>query len=143
MASVRVIAKKLGVSVATVSRALNNHPHVDENTRQRVLDAATELNYSTPSNAQKGTACVGLLYPIDLGQYQFGPFESTLLNGILRGLSEWRVDLKLLCVRRDKEPGESYAQFFKRKRINAAIVRCFDDSRQVPESDSLPLRLFS
>lgn len=133
MASVRVIAKKLGVSVATVSRALNNHPHVDENTRQRVLDAATELNYSTPSNAQKGTACVGLLYPIDLGQYQFGPFESTLLNGILRGLSEWRVDLKLLCVRRDKEPGESYAQFFKRKRINAAIVRCFDDSRQVPE----------
>jgi len=133
MASVRVIAKKLGVSVATVSRALNNHPHVDENTRQRVLDAAAELNYSTPSNAQKGTACVGLLYPIDLGQYQFGPFESTLLNGILRGLSEWRVDLKLLCVRRDKEPGESYAQFFKRKRINAAIVRCFDDSRQVPE----------
>jgi prepilin-type N-terminal cleavage/methylation domain-containing protein/prepilin-type processing-associated H-X9-DG protein len=131
MASVRVIAKKLGVSVATVSRALNNHPHVEETTRQRVLDAAAELNYSTPSNAQKGTACVGLLYPIDLGQYQFGPFESTLLNGIMRGLSEWRVDLKLLCVKRDKEPGESYAQFFKRKRINGAIVRCFDNSTNI------------
>ena len=40
MASVRRIAAQVGVSVATVSRALNNHPHVDEGTRRRVVEAA-------------------------------------------------------------------------------------------------------
>lgn len=39
------IAEKLGISRGTVSRVLNNHPHVKPETRQKVLDAVKELNY--------------------------------------------------------------------------------------------------
>lgn len=39
------IAKLLGISRGTVSRVLNNHPNVKEETRQRVLDALAEYNY--------------------------------------------------------------------------------------------------
>ena len=39
------IAKRLGISRGTVSRVLNNHPNVKEETRQRVLDALAEYNY--------------------------------------------------------------------------------------------------
>lgn len=39
------IAKKLGISRGTVSRALNNHPGVKPETRRRILDAAREFNY--------------------------------------------------------------------------------------------------
>ncbi len=40
------IAGALGVTVSTVSRALNNVPTISEATRQLVLDKAKELNYS-------------------------------------------------------------------------------------------------
>lgn len=39
------IAKKLGISRATVSRVLNNNPNVKPETRQKVLAALKELNY--------------------------------------------------------------------------------------------------
>ena len=38
MASVRKIAKEVGVSVATVSRALNDHPEVNLETKQKVIE---------------------------------------------------------------------------------------------------------
>ena len=39
------IAKKLNITAATVSRALNGNPNISEKTRQTVLAAAKEMNY--------------------------------------------------------------------------------------------------
>jgi len=39
------IAKKLGISRGTVSRVINNHPNVKEETRKRVLEALKACNY--------------------------------------------------------------------------------------------------
>ncbi len=44
-ATVRQIAKRSHVSPATVSRVLNNHPHVDERTRLAVMQVAHQLGY--------------------------------------------------------------------------------------------------
>src|SRR5207248_9536295 len=43
--SLQEVAKKAGVSVATVSRVLNNVAAVKSSTRARVMKAATELKY--------------------------------------------------------------------------------------------------
>ena len=43
--TLKYIAKELGVSVSTVSRALNGKTVVKEATRQRVLEAAKKYNY--------------------------------------------------------------------------------------------------
>ena len=40
MAGIRELARECGVSVATVSRALNGHPEVSETTRRQVQEAA-------------------------------------------------------------------------------------------------------
>ncbi|MDP9170367.1 MAG: LacI family transcriptional regulator [Acidobacteriota bacterium] len=47
MAVVRMkdIARELGVSVVTVSKALRNHDDISEETRDRILRRTTELNY--------------------------------------------------------------------------------------------------
>jgi LacI family transcriptional regulator len=47
MSSIRqnIIAEKLNLSVATVSRSLGNHPSISEKTRSRVLQLARELGY--------------------------------------------------------------------------------------------------
>src|SRR5581483_1832964 len=39
------IARALGVSKMTVSRAINNHPEISPETRARILDAAHRMNY--------------------------------------------------------------------------------------------------
>jgi DNA-binding LacI/PurR family transcriptional regulator len=43
--TMRAVAERAGVSRATVSRALRNHPGIPEATRRRVLDAAETLGY--------------------------------------------------------------------------------------------------
>ena len=45
MASVREIARLVGVSPATVSRAMNNHPTVAADVRQRVIAAVNQAGY--------------------------------------------------------------------------------------------------
>ncbi|EIP98994.1 transcriptional regulator [Opitutaceae bacterium TAV1] len=46
MISQREIARRLGLSVMTVSRALRGHPDLSEATRERIIDEATKLGYS-------------------------------------------------------------------------------------------------
>jgi LacI family transcriptional regulator len=45
MTSIKDVASRAGVSVATVSRVLNDHPSVRQDTRDRVLAAVAELGY--------------------------------------------------------------------------------------------------
>lgn len=52
MVTIRDVAKQAGVSVATVSRVLNNHPSAKEDTRLAVLKAIEQLGYRPNANAQ-------------------------------------------------------------------------------------------
>lgn len=50
--SIKDVAKAAGTSVSTVSRALNDHPDVSPETRQRILDTATRMGYERNPFAQ-------------------------------------------------------------------------------------------
>ncbi len=61
------IARELGISVMTVSRALNNRPNVDAETRSRVQEAARRLGY-VPNRIAKSlvlqrTHIIGVVVP--------------------------------------------------------------------------------
>ena len=130
MASVRAIASRSKVSPATVSRVLNNHPDVDEATRERVLACINELGY-VPRIGRRITNVVALAYPDEPIRSEYGAFEPALLNGIMRGLEEHGFDVKLLSIRRDKLPTETFTQFFLRKGIRGVIMRCFRNNREM------------
>ena len=59
------VAALAGVSTATASKALHNKPRISEETKQRVLDAAKQLNYSPNKLAQSlargTTGTIGLV----------------------------------------------------------------------------------
>ncbi len=61
------IARELGVSLMTISKALRNHSDISEETRNRVLKRARELNYQpnfiARSLATRRTYIVGLVIP--------------------------------------------------------------------------------
>lgn len=61
------IAKIAGVSTNTVSRALNNKPEIDKETKRRIIEIANKLNY-TPNSiaaslASNKTRTIGLVIP--------------------------------------------------------------------------------
>ena len=45
MATLKDLSRHLGISVTQVSRALNGHDDVSEDTKKRVRKAAKQLNY--------------------------------------------------------------------------------------------------
>lgn len=65
MATIKDVAKLAGVSVATVSRVINNSPKASENSRLAVFSAMEELQYHPNANAralaQQSTETIGLV----------------------------------------------------------------------------------
>lgn len=127
MSTIRNIAAKSNVSIATVSRALNNHPEINDDTRDRVLKAANEVGYFS-AVGRRSTTNVGFVIA---GNIPFSLYDAHLMRGILEGLGEQRFDITVINLDRDKAEGETFTQFFARKGIRGAIIRTIDRSRQV------------
>ncbi|MBQ4797192.1 LacI family DNA-binding transcriptional regulator, partial [Pectobacterium versatile] len=52
MITIRDVARQAGVSIATVSRVLNNSSAVTQQTRDQVLQTVEQLGYRPNANAQ-------------------------------------------------------------------------------------------
>src|SRR5579875_361656 len=121
VASVEDVARRAGVSIATVSRALRGLPDVATATRDRVLVAAADLNYvASPFAARLAsgrTATVGLVVPF-VNRWFFAEVISTV-EAALR-----RAGFDLLLYNLGDEAGR--AGFFEdmpmRKRVDGVIV---------------------
>ncbi len=65
--TIKEIARRLNVSVSTVSRALNDHPRIGSKTKKLIQDLAKELNYEPNNKAiffkQKRSFVVGVVTP--------------------------------------------------------------------------------
>ncbi|MEO1129306.1 MAG: LacI family DNA-binding transcriptional regulator [Planctomycetota bacterium] len=133
MANVRQIASNLGVSVATVSRALNNKPNVRVDTRERIRAEAIRLGYN-PAYLRSSTQTIGLAYTGDQGRVDYGGFDAALIDGVLKGVDEQRFDVTIISLHRDKLPSESYRTFFARKGVSGVVLRTFQHSRLVCEA---------
>jgi LacI family repressor for deo operon, udp, cdd, tsx, nupC, and nupG len=89
------IAKKAGVSPATVSRALRGLHHVNERTRKKIIEAAQLLDYPIrpdilPANSKMRTNTIGVIAPF-ISRWYF----SQALAGVEQALREAGMDLLL------------------------------------------------
>jgi len=119
VASVRIIAKRSGVSITTVSRVLNNHPQVSEGVRRRVLAASNEAGYKVAD--RRTNTNLAIVYTADntLGSN----FDAALMSGIARAMEQEHFDLMVLDAHRSRLGNESFTQMFMRKGIRGAILR--------------------
>ena len=80
MATIYQVSDLAGVSLATVSRVMNNNAKVSDKTKQKVLDAMKELGYrpnaTARSLASNRSDSVGLLVP-----ELHGPFFGQMMGG--------------------------------------------------------------
>lgn len=127
MASVRDIARKTGVSAATVSRALKNHPDISEETRRRVALAANEAGYAMPVSPRH-KCCVGLI--VD-NHRALNLYDCLLLNGVRRGLHAARLDVQFVDVTRDMNEAETHTAFFQSRGVHGVIIPPGSNNRRL------------
>ncbi|UCH25688.1 MAG: LacI family DNA-binding transcriptional regulator [Trueperaceae bacterium] len=81
--TIKDISKHLGLSVSTVSKALNGYPDVAAKTRSAVLAATEQLGYQPSATARnlrrQRTDKIGVVHPVK-------SFESETFVGFFRGL---------------------------------------------------------
>ncbi len=101
------VAQAAGVSYATVSRVLNNDPHVKPDTRERVILSITRLGYTVNQQARNLASgrshVIGLLVP-DLGTGYIGE----IIRGIDEALAAAQYDLMLYTTHRRKTKESAY-----------------------------------
>ncbi|MHC1558162.1 LacI family DNA-binding transcriptional regulator [Actinomycetospora sp. C-140] len=118
------VARRAGVSAATASRALGDHPHVAEATRARVREAAEALDYvASPEAARLAggpTGRVAVLVPHP-SRWFFGELLEGL-EGELRGAD---LDLVLFRVGGPEERTAFFARLPARRKVDAVVVLAF------------------
>jgi LacI family repressor for deo operon, udp, cdd, tsx, nupC, and nupG len=120
-ASIEDVARRAGVSIATVSRALRGLPDVAATTRDRVLEAANELDYvASPFAARLAsgrTATVGVVLPF-INRWFFAEVVDTVETALRHS------GFDLLLYNLGDEAGR--ARFFDvmpmRKRVDGVLV---------------------
>jgi LacI family transcriptional regulator len=125
--NIRELARRSGVSTATVSRALNDRAEVSEATRARIRRLASELGYAPNEPARtlvrRRSDTIGLIW--DSGQEARGlhnPFLLGLLSAVRTALSEADYHLMLLTTAAEGEPDGAYLQAVRRHNLEGVIV---------------------
>ena len=115
------VAKKAGVSVATVSRVVNGNYPVRETTRQRVHAAIDELQYvpnlqARELNMQRSTT-IGVVVP---GLYNM--FFAEVIDGIEDNLRRGAYSLLLCCAQNDPRREEQCINNLMSRNVSGIIV---------------------
>lgn len=101
-ATLRDVAELAGVSLGTASNALTMKPHVREEVRERVLQAAQTLGYVHVPR-QRSSSLFGVIGKVDDGQPMIlNPFYSQVLAAIERECSRYRVGTMLANIEVDR-----------------------------------------
>lgn len=123
--TLRALATRLGLSITTVSRALDGYEDVAQGTRVRVREAADAMGYRPNPAARrlrKGTAdAVALVMPTEPGRF-FEPAFGELLAVIGERLAEARLDFTLMAARPGADEAAVYARIVEGKRADACLI---------------------
>ena len=128
MVSMKDIARRCGVSVATVSKALNGQQDIGEATRERVLGAARQMGYTTNSVARalktNRTYDLGILFT-DLQNSGFmHEYFASMLNSFRYEAERCGYDITFINSDPAQEGG--YLQHARSRRVEGVAIICAD-----------------
>jgi LacI family transcriptional regulator len=127
VATIRDVAKKAGVSVTTVSRALNGYSDVNEKTRERIKAIAKELKYSpnllARSLVMKKTKTIGLLVSGLRIEGSKDNFTYEVLCGVNDCAGQLGYELVLISTDSKKQQEKTYNQLVQERKVEGIILQ--------------------
>ena len=127
MTGIRALADELNVSIGTVSRALNNRPGVNPETRARVLEMALQTGYvanAAGRNLRKGmTQTIGLMIGTGHGATAGGDnFFMAVTDSMQKVMQTEGVDLILLPCHSGMDPLDFLRRTLTRGTLDGIIL---------------------
>lgn len=125
--NIKELAQALGVSIGTVSRALNDKPDVSEETRQRVFDAALKLGYSANTFGQSlrrgSTKTVAFVLETGHANARGGDaFFMQIIDAMQDMLAAQGYDLIILPSNSANDPTEFLKRVMARGMADAIVI---------------------
>ncbi|AIF67297.1 LacI family transcriptional regulator [Terribacillus saccharophilus] len=130
MSNIKQIAQMAGVSRSTVSRVLNHHPHVHEDTRRKVQQVIDKLDYIQNSNAvqlKKGrTNTIGVVSP------SISHYFMQIVQGIAEAGTTCHYQTLLYQTNEKADQELQALEMLRQKRLDGLIIlRCGLDWEKV------------
>ncbi|TLS38848.1 LacI family DNA-binding transcriptional regulator [Pseudalkalibacillus caeni] len=142
MTTIADVAKYTGLSRATVSRVINNYPHVSEQKRELVRQAMMELGYYPNSAAQslrnQKTGIVAVLVP-----RLTNPFFTSIIEGLEVIAEKNNLQLLICQTKASKQKELSFLKLLKTKQVDGLIFTAIENewSKIEPYVDCGPIIL--
>jgi DNA-binding LacI/PurR family transcriptional regulator len=134
------VARESGVSIATVSKVINNSGRISDRTKKKVFKKIKELNYQPNMMATaltgKRTQSIGLLIP-DLAN----PFFAELARSIEDRGHELGYNLVICSTDYNPAKEIEYIELLKRKKVDGIILASgFEQLEKIEElNETLPI----
>jgi len=132
MSTIHDVAKKAGVSVATVSRTFNRNDYVRDTVRQKILKVAEQINYSPRQTARRDSITIVLK---GLASLTRGIYESLLTAHLVSALTKREL---LFSIIPNDQLNVVSASF---TRGIIAIVSSDEDIARIREIENVPTLL--
>jgi LacI family transcriptional regulator len=119
--TLREVALRAGVSISTASKALNQREHVRGSTRQRVIEAAHQLDFHPNEAARSLTAGLTGTVGLITGDLE-GRFSLPILMGAEDAFGTGRVSVFLCDARGDTIREQYHLDALLRRNVDGIIV---------------------
>lgn len=118
--TIKDIAKQCGVSVSTVSRAMNNHPDINKKTKDLIMNAIAEFDY-IPNNSARNLKRIEAKSIAILVKGMTNPMFSEMIEVIESIISERKYSVVLRHVKHREDEVDVALGLIKEKRLSGIV----------------------
>lgn len=130
MASMKEIAALCGVSIATVSKALNDQSDIGEETKERIRSVAKELGYFPNASARalktKRTYNLGVLFVDEAQSGLTHDYFANVLNSFKQVAEENGYDITFISTGKAGTRGMTYLERCRYRGFDGVVIACVD-----------------
>ncbi len=128
--TMREVARRAGVSLATVSRVLNNTQYISEETRRRVLEAVREFNYHKNVHARRLATGRSDLLGLVISEIA-NPFFPEIIRGYQAAAWNHGFDVLICNTEYDRERTRAVMRKLQESDVRGAAIVTSSVSRSM------------
>ncbi|MDF2857141.1 MAG: LacI family transcriptional regulator, partial [Neobacillus sp.] len=124
--TIKDIAKMAGVSAATVSKVLNNYGGISKETKLKVMDVITKVdykpNFSARSLATKRSNLIGLIYAGKINVDMTHPYFNEVISSFKKNIGLLGYDILMFSNEQFNQDNGSYVARCRHFQVDGCLV---------------------